>query len=441
MRFIDLFGGAGGFSLGAKRAGAEVVAAFDHEQRAVDVYNANVGDHARRVDLKDIHTYGPVMRALEPCCLFGGPPCQDFSAAGEGVEGDNAAMTPTFAMLVCVVRPRWFVMENVPRARNARAYKVARQMLVDAGYGVTEVELDACYYGVAQRRVRLFLIGRLGEAHGFLESALRRAASEFPMTMRGLFGPDAPPFVYWHPRYPGKRGVFACDEPHPTVRNAGRPQPPGYVPHPADANYVLLQAGLFGQRPFYDGPCVHSVDVPAPTVIRTSVEGPRPRDVANPHPLNAGPVWRAVRLTRHQLSLVQGFPAWWDWRLARTLWHQDQFTANAVPSPLAEAIVRVIIERDAGLTCPDVPSGFKAWLHATRRRRVANNVTWRVSRAWEMSGGRAFGDVAVAIAALEASPEFQRLSSSYGSGFRCALSAWHEWTSGNTVPGSPRPDA
>lgn len=92
--------------------------------------------------------------------------CQSFSTAGkrEGLKGESGLM---FEYIRCVreVRPRWFVWENVPGALSSEHGGAFRQLLseMDAlGYGLAWRVLDAQFFGVAQRRERLFLVGSLG---------------------------------------------------------------------------------------------------------------------------------------------------------------------------------------------------------------------------------------------------------------------------------------
>lgn len=92
--------------------------------------------------------------------------CQSFSMAGkrEGLKGESGLM---FEYIRCVqeVRPRWFVWENVPGALSSENGHAFGQLLseMDAlGYGLAWRVLDAQFFGVAQRRERLFLVGSLG---------------------------------------------------------------------------------------------------------------------------------------------------------------------------------------------------------------------------------------------------------------------------------------
>ncbi|MEJ5022947.1 DNA cytosine methyltransferase [Ochrobactrum vermis] len=129
-------------SLGLKCAGIDVVGAYDAWDPAVETYCHNVGRHVHKHDLKDIFAVAPTITRMAPDLIAGGPPCQDYSVAGKRVEGENASLTRAFAMLVCLARPQWFVMENVPQAARSEAWADGRKMLVRAGYGLSECRLD-----------------------------------------------------------------------------------------------------------------------------------------------------------------------------------------------------------------------------------------------------------------------------------------------------------
>lgn len=438
---MELFAGAGGMSLGLKRAGFDVVAAYDSWQRAVNVYRANLGGYVRQADLKDIFAVAPEIVAERPDLIVGGPPCQDFSAAGERVEGERAGLTRAFAMLVCIVRPGWFLMENVPQAAASEAWRDARAMLVKSGYGLTEVKLNASFYGVPQARKRLFVVGRLGEQDGFLESALAAARTAEPMTVRDMLGNALGDAFYSHPRHPGKRGVWSADEPAPTMRGSSRrPMPAGYQPHPADA--ALVAAGAFFTRPYHDGRGVRTLDEPAPVVVRTTRERPRQSHIDRPHPADAVHPSAAAVLTQEQVARIQGFPVGWDWSGA-TIRDADQMIANAVPAPLAEAIGRAMLAREAGESIPEIQGRFSQWLR--REHGFSKPAVWntrsRVNRARRLLGGRTFSDAAGELATLEAAEGFGELSTVIKSDLRRALRLYREWqTSPKTGrKGKPQP--
>ncbi|MBQ1449024.1 MAG: DNA cytosine methyltransferase, partial [Coriobacteriales bacterium] len=99
--------------------------------------------------------------------IVGGSPCQSFSVAGrrEGLDGESGLMYE-YLRAVRDVRPRWVLWENVPGVfsiDNGRAFGTLITALQDLGYGVAWRVLDAQFFGVAQRRRRVFLVGCLGE--------------------------------------------------------------------------------------------------------------------------------------------------------------------------------------------------------------------------------------------------------------------------------------
>ncbi len=376
LRAVELFCGAGGMSLGLKRAGIEVVGAYDAWDPAVETYRHNVGQYVHKHDLKDIFAVAPAIARMAPDLIAGGPPCQDYSVAGKRVEGENASLTRAFAMLVCLARPQWFVMENVPQAARSEAWADGRKMLVQAGYGLSECKLDASWYGVPQLRKRLFVIGRLGERHGFLDSSLVKARSE--------------------------RQTVVSD-------------------------VLDIPEGWVYARPFRAGRGVRGIHEPFPTVTRTAWERLTDRYLNNPHPADPVPASQAAMLTTRQLAMLQGFPDGWQWKGAT---RQDihQMIANAVPSPLAEAIGRVILARENGQSIPEIEGRFVNWLMETGRSpQSARNVKSQVNRARRLLGGRTFSDTGLELARLELNAEFETLTVRTRSDLRAALRLYAEY--------------
>lgn len=110
--------------------------------------------------------------------LVGGSPCQSFSVAGkrEGLRGESRLMFE-YIRAVREVRPRYFVWENVPGAFTSDAGEAFRQLLSEMdelGYGMAWRVLDAQFFGVAQRRRRVFLVGMLGDGAGAAEVLFER---------------------------------------------------------------------------------------------------------------------------------------------------------------------------------------------------------------------------------------------------------------------------
>lgn len=99
--------------------------------------------------------------------VVGGSPCQSFSIAGNrtGLEGESGLMWE-YVRCVRELMPRWVLWENVPGAlssSNGEDFGCLLRSLDELGYGLAWRVLDAQFFGVAQRRRRLFLVGSLGD--------------------------------------------------------------------------------------------------------------------------------------------------------------------------------------------------------------------------------------------------------------------------------------
>lgn len=237
---IDLFCGCGGLSLGFEKAGFKIVRAFDNWDKAIKVYNDNFTTH--EAELIDIYKLKPkYLKLYNPDVIIGGPPCQDYSSAGQQDETKGRAnLTLRYAELVCTVKTKWFVMENVDRILKSETLPKAIKLFKEAGYGLTQVVLDASRCGAPQKRKRFFLIGELDGKDGFLEKSLIKDQSAHNMTIREYLGNEfQTDFYYRHPRSYARRGIFSIDEPSPTVRGVNRPIPPSYQIHSGDATKDL----------------------------------------------------------------------------------------------------------------------------------------------------------------------------------------------------------
>ena len=100
--------------------------------------------------------------------LVGGTPCQSFSIAGlrGGLDDDRGNLALEFLKLAQRLRPRWVVWENVPgvlSSNGGRDFGSILAGLGEVGYGFAYRVLDAQYFGLAQRRKRVFVVGYLGD--------------------------------------------------------------------------------------------------------------------------------------------------------------------------------------------------------------------------------------------------------------------------------------
>lgn len=164
---IDLFAGAGGFSLGFAQAGFSPVLGVDDDQRAISAYSANfpgvatiLGDVGELTGSEMLDSAG-----VDSCgVVVGGPPCAAFSMGGfRNADDDRSELVFEFGRVVREVGPMYFVMENVPGILVPPFDAIIerfRSEMRTAGYQVTDPwVLDASDFGVPQRRRRVFLVG------------------------------------------------------------------------------------------------------------------------------------------------------------------------------------------------------------------------------------------------------------------------------------------
>lgn len=97
-----------------------------------------------------------------------GFPCQDISGAnpkGKGLAGEKSSIFYECIRITRLFNPSWILIENVPRLlsiNNGRDFGIVLQTLSESGYGYSWRILDSQYFGVAQRRKRLFIVGCFG---------------------------------------------------------------------------------------------------------------------------------------------------------------------------------------------------------------------------------------------------------------------------------------
>lgn len=110
LKFIDLFCGAGFFSLGVKHAGFEHLFGVDDWKLACETYEANVG----KAICIDIFDFDGKQYAEKVDIIIGSPPCQTFSSANISSRKCDMTLTNEFFRIIREVKPKIWIMENVP---------------------------------------------------------------------------------------------------------------------------------------------------------------------------------------------------------------------------------------------------------------------------------------------------------------------------------------
>lgn len=181
---LDLFCGAGGLSEGFRQAGFHTVAANDADPWAGATYALNHEKHGTKFVLGDISQQAVKEQLLDHVAggvdvIIGGPPCQAFSQVRNHariIDDPRNSLYRHFVHMLASVRPRMFVMENVPGLENLAGGAVRGQIIedlaLDGEYRVESRVIDAAAFGVPQNRLRVVFMG--------VRSDLR-AAPSFPV--------------------------------------------------------------------------------------------------------------------------------------------------------------------------------------------------------------------------------------------------------------------
>lgn len=169
-KVIDLFAGVGGLSLGFENCGFDVVLANEYDESIAAAYEANhkgtqmiVGD-ITSLDLEK--TFGAYAGKID--VVVGGPPCQGFSQKGQRktIHDERNFLFKYYVKVVKLVKPQYFVMENVPNLLTAEGgyfRKEIEELFNSMGYQLKMGVLNASDYGVPQNRRRAVIIGKRGD--------------------------------------------------------------------------------------------------------------------------------------------------------------------------------------------------------------------------------------------------------------------------------------
>lgn len=166
---IDLFSGVGGLSLGFEMAGFTVVLANEYDESIAKAYVQN-RPHTKMI-VNDItklpidSTFSPYRNKVD--LIVGGPPCQGFSQKGKRktIHDERNFLFKYYYEVVSLVKPTYFVMENVPNlltAENGYFKKEITELFESLGYTISSDVLNAADFGVPQNRKRAVIIGKLG---------------------------------------------------------------------------------------------------------------------------------------------------------------------------------------------------------------------------------------------------------------------------------------
>ncbi len=170
LQAVSLFAGCGGFCEGMELAGVEVKVAVEWDKYSCETYRANfprtplfegdVHDFLTGTGAKHRKEYG--LSAID--IVFGGPPCQGYSQIGpRDLTDDRNELYLQYARVVATLKPRMFLMENVPNLLLMEKGHFRDAILLhfaSMGYSnTTFLKVSAADFGVPQTRERVFFFG------------------------------------------------------------------------------------------------------------------------------------------------------------------------------------------------------------------------------------------------------------------------------------------
>lgn len=373
---IDLYAGAGGLSLGAARAGFDVVAAVELDDHAIATHAENFPNtvHIKK-DILSLN--GDELLQLAQIDrdaltgIIGGPPCQGFSSIGHGnVDDDRNRLFVKFFQLVASLQPSFYLAENVPGIMNEKYAAIRSEAFAHvANYiNLPPIEIIASEYGAPTTRARTFFIGYLndGAVEPFTEGdiiQMKVAENEKTNVEKALEG--LPSVI----RYTAKfTDVKKVSHEYHTAEN----------PHAQSQFYYERVTGLrpegVGNPEYYTAyslngsvngciPTQHSDEVKRrfsrlAQGKRDAVSKSTRLDPAKYCPtLRAGTgpekgSYQAVRPVHYKYSRVitpreaarfQGFPDWF--KLPNTIWHGFRQIGNSVSPIAAERVLTAIYQK------------------------------------------------------------------------------------------------
>ena len=364
IKVIDLFCGAGGFSLGAARAGIEVVASVEIDPFANETHSRNfpntrhLGENIEELAGHDlIKKSGLKIGELDG--LIGGPPCQGFSIIGRrNPEDARNSLFGHFMRLVAETQPKFFIAENVPgilQKINEEIVATALAILPNNYILLPPTKINAANLGAPTTRKRVFFVGfdptRCGE---LTTSIFDPLPNQLMTTVReALYGLPEKINPYWQNDEDSWQPVTELPQSFFNIRAQS------CIPNGTGDQFAIdafkdlkYTSGCFGT--------VHSIEItdrynklkpkekdPISKSVRLDLEGFCPT-------LRAGTdkdkgSYQAVRpihpteprvITPREAARLQGFPDWF--LLHPTKWHSFRQLGNSVSPIVAEKVLSAI---------------------------------------------------------------------------------------------------
>lgn len=355
VRVVDLFSGAGGFTLAAHNTGCSTVFAIEKDRRAAETFR----NRFVKGDQSGTTLYETSILETEPAALakkhfktkecdlvLGGPPCQGFSThriKDAGVDDPRNNLILRYFEFVEALKPTAFLMENVPGIlwpRHARYLEEFSSEARRAGYRLfPAVKLNAQDYGVPQRRKRVFFLGVREEV----------SVDQLVWPPAPTHGSEETDLLPWE----NCKSAFEpapIGDPNDVHMNHGPELIAAFRNTPANGGSRKDSGRVLECHKRHDG---HKdvygridPDLPAPTMTTACINPSKGRFV---HPEEHHGI------TARQAARIQTFPD--DFVFSGGLMAAGMQIGNAVPIKLGEALIGHLADWLRSLDCEEVTEG------------------------------------------------------------------------------------
>lgn len=322
---VSLFCGCGGMDYGLKQQGFEPVLAIDNSEIAIKTYNANnkpnvaiVSDISTLSGRKIISMIEGIEKDVKPRGVIGGPPCQPFSISNvhHDPEDPRNKLPLEFASILKILNNKYkldfFIFENVIGLKSKKHSEIFNSLikaLMDAGFNLFIEELNAKYFGVAQSRKRLFVVGINKLLYPNIEFKFPSGDKNRVYTVREVIG-NLPEPIYYN------RSLSASDIPFHQNHWTMNPKSKKFK---SDSNVIISRNGRSFRKLDWDKPS------------STVAFGHREINV---HPNGHR------RISIYEAMRIQGLPV--SYKIIGNLTQQVSQVSDTLPPQIASAIGKSI---------------------------------------------------------------------------------------------------
>jgi DNA (cytosine-5)-methyltransferase 1 len=367
-KVVDLFAGVGGFSLGAIRAGFDVVAGIDLDRHAITAHAKNF-PQARHRRRNVANLTGDSLRQIagiadgELAGIIGGPPCQGFSTMGSQRRNDKRnSLFLQFFKLVSETKPSFFVAENVPGILDEKYDDLIEDALSFVANDYTVLDsfvLRASDFGAATNRSRVFFVGVAASLNVTLSVAdFTPKQSSVASVRTALAGLSPRVMPAWQTEASSWRETEAVQSAYVTAINRSCNDRAGDAKAIERLDIKQEVSGFFGTR--HEAAVVNRFARVAAGKMDKVSKFPRLHWDGLCPTLRAGTdssrgSYQAVRpihpeenrvITPREAARLQGFPDWFQF--SPTKWHSFRQIGNSVSPFVAEAVLTVIQKKVFG---------------------------------------------------------------------------------------------